>query len=82
MCSSRKVTWDRGDAPVPLSRSKAAKAEAIQDRASKRDRKNQAYHARMKDRRAADKQKRDATAQSEGEQVEYGEAEPIQAFQL
>ena len=36
----------------------------------------------MKDRRAADKQKRDASAQSEGEQMEDGEAEPQQACQL
>ena len=56
---------DEDDAPaVSLSRSKAAKAEATQDRAPKRDRKNQAYHTRMKDRRAAAKQKRDASAQS------------------
>ena len=74
---------DEDDAPVvSRSRSKAAKAEATQDRASKRDRKNQAYHARMKDRRAADKQRRDASAQSEGEQMEDGEAEPQQACQL
>jgi len=73
---------DEDDVPVSLSRSKAAKAEATQDRAPTRDRKNQAYHARRKARKAAAKQKRDATAQSEGEQMEDGEAEPQQACQL
>ena len=74
---------DEDDAPaVSLSRSKAAKAEATQDRAPTRDRKNQAYHARRKARKAAAKQKRDATAQSEGEQMEDGEAESQQACQL
>ena len=74
---------DEDDAPAAsLSRSKAAKAEATQDRAPTRDRKNQAYHARRKASRAAAKQKRDASAQSEGEQMEDGEAEPQQACQL
>ena len=36
----------------------------------------------MKARKAAAKQKRDASAQSEGEQMEDGEAEPQQACQL
>ena len=73
MCSSRKVTWDRGDAPVPLSRSKAAKAEATQDRAPTRNRKLQARHNRINAHKAAAKQKRDATAQSEGKEMEDGE---------
>ena len=73
---------DEDDAPVSLSRSKAAKAEATQDRAPTRYSKLQALHARMKARKAAAKQKRDASAQSEGEQMEDGEAEPQQACQL
>ena len=82
MCSSRKVTWDRGDAPVPQSRSKAAKAEATQDWAPMGYRKRQALHARMKAIKAVAIQKRVASAQSEGEQMEDGEAEPQQACQL
>ena len=73
---------DEVDAPVPLSRSKAAKAEATQDRAPARYRKRQALYARMKARKAAAKQKRDASAQSEGEQMEDGEAEPQESYQL
>ena len=74
---------DENDAPaVSLSRSKAAKAEATQDRAPTRDRKNTAYHARRKYSRAAAKQKRDANAQSEGKEMKDGETEPQQAFQL
>ena len=74
---------DEDDAPaVSLSRSKAAKAEATQDRAPSRHRKVQAHHNRMNARKAAATQKRDATAQSEGEQMEDGEAEPQQACQL
>ena len=62
---------DEDDAPaVSLSRSKAAKAEATQDRAPSRHRKVQAHHNRMNARKAAAIQKRDATAQSEGEQME------------
>ena len=38
---------DEDGAPVFLSRSKAAKADATQDRAPKRDRENQVYHARI-----------------------------------
>jgi hypothetical protein len=73
---------DEDDAPaVSLSRSKAAKAEATQDRASTRYRKRQALHARMKARKAAAKQKRDASAQSEGEHMEDREAETQQACQ-
>ena len=74
---------DEDDAPaVSLSRSKAAKAEATQDRAPLRDRKVQAHHNRMKARKAAATQKRGATAQSEEEQMEDGEAEPQQECQL
>ena len=74
---------DEDDAPaVSLSRSKAAKAEATQDRAPTRYRKLQARHIRRNALRDAAKQKRDATAQSEGEQMEDGEAEPQQACQL
>ena len=74
---------DEDDAPaVSLSRSKAAKAEATQDRAPSRHRKVQAHHNRINARKAAAIQKRDATAQSEGEQMEDGEAEPQQACQL
>ena len=73
---------DEEDAPVFLSRSKAAKAEATQDRAPSRSRKLQARHNRMNARKAVAIQKRDASAQSEGEQMEDGEAEPQQACQL
>ena len=74
---------DEDDAPaVSLSRSKAAKAEATQDRAPTRYRKLQARHIRRNALRDAAKQKRDATAQSEGEQMEDGEEEPQQACQL
>jgi len=73
---------DEEDAPVFLSRSKAAKAEASQDRAPSRNRKLQARHNRMNARKAAAIQKRDASAQSEGKEMEDGEAEPQQACQL
>ena len=71
---------DEEDAPVFLSRSKAAKAEATQDRAPTRYRKRQALH--LKARKAVAIQERVASAQSEGEQMEDGEAEPQQACQL
>ena len=74
---------DENDAPaVSLSRSKAAKAEAAQDRAPTRYRKLQARHIRRNAPRDAAKQNRDASAQSEGEQMEDGEEEPQQACQL
>jgi hypothetical protein len=58
------------------------KFNATDRAAHTRYRKRQALHARMKARKAAAKQKRDASAQSEGEQMEDGEAEPQQACQL
>ena len=70
------------DAPLSLSRSKAAKAEAIQDRAPSEHRKVQARHNRMNARKAVAIQKRDASAQTEGEEMEDGEPEPQQACQL
>ena len=73
---------DEEDAPVFLSRSKAAKAEATQGRALSKNGKLQARHNHMNARKAAAIQKRDATAQSEGEHMEGGEAEPQQACQL
>ena len=73
---------DEEDAPVFLSRSKAAKAEATEDRAPSRNRKLQARHNRMNARKAVAIQKRDASAQSEGGEMEDGEAEPKQACQL
>ena len=67
---------DEDDASVFLSRSKAAKAEATQDRAPTRNMKLQARHKRINAQKAAAKQKRDASAHSEGEEMGEGEAEP------
>ena len=72
---------DEDDAPAAsLSRSKAAKAEATQDRAPTRYRKLQARHNRRNVLRDAVKQNRDATAKSEGGQMEDGDAEPQQTW--